>query len=78
MDLDVWDWTLRKLDVDDEALRKLKELAEVKVGELALGYMAANGIVGKVLAKVAQGEQFTGGNPNRFYHGALRESGGET
>ena len=74
MDIDVWDWTLRRLEVDDEALRKLKVLAEVKVGELALGYMMANGIVGKVLDKVSKVEEFTGGSPNRCIMGSVQKA----
>ena len=74
MDLDVWDWTLWKLGVDEGALRKLKVLAEVKVGELALGYMMANGIVGKVLDKVSKVEAFEGGTPNRFIMGCVKKA----
>ena len=74
MDITVWDWTLQSLDADEEALRKLKELAEVKVGDLALGYMMANGIVGKVLDKVSKVEEFTGGTPNRFIMGSVTKA----
>ena len=66
MDVTVWDWTLQRLGADEGALRKLKELAEVKVCELALGYMMANGIIGKVLDKVSKVEEFSGGNPSKF------------
>ena len=74
MDIRVWDWTLQSLDADDEALRKLKVLAEVKVGELALGYMMANGIVGKVLDKVSKCETFDGNNPSKFIMGCVSKS----
>ena len=74
MDISVWDWTLQRLDADDEALRKLKELAEVKVGELALGYMMANGIVGKVLDKVSKQQKFDGGTPSRFIMGSVKKA----
>ena len=42
MEIEVWDWTLRRLDVDQAALDRLHALANVHVGGLALGYMAAN------------------------------------
>ena len=74
MDVTVWDWTLLRLGADEEALRKLKELAEVKVGDLALGYMMANGIVGKVLDKVSKVEAFTDGTPNRFIMGSCKKA----
>ena len=74
MDISVWDWTLQSLDADEGALRKLKELAEVKVGELALGYMMANGVVGKVLDKVSKLEAFDGGTPNRFIMGSVNKA----
>ena len=52
---------------DDCALQeRLHTLADMYVGEVALGYMAANGIISKVLAKFAQVEQFDGNNPLRF------------
>ena len=51
---------------DDCALERLHTLADMYVGEVALGYMAANGIISKVLAKFAQVEQFDGGTPSRF------------
>ena len=74
MDISVWDWTLRRLDADEGSLRKLKELAEEKVGELALGYMMANGIVGKVLDKVSKCETFDGNNPSKFIMGCVSNS----
>ena len=74
MDISVWDWTLQRLDADEGALCKLKELAEVKVGELALGYMMTNGIVGKVLDKVSKHEAFDGGTPNRFIMGSCTKA----
>ena len=74
MDINVWDWTLQALDADDQSLRKLKELAEVKVGELALGYMMANGIVGKVVDKVSKVEHFDGGTPSQFIMGSVMKA----
>ena len=52
----MWDWTLQKLEVDETALNKLHQLADIKIGGLALGYMMANGIVSKVLDKVSKVE----------------------
>ena len=74
MDISVRDWTLQRLDADEEALRKLKELAEVKVDEVAFGYMMANGIVGKVLDKVSKSEAFDGGTPSRFIMGSVKKA----
>ena len=59
---------------DDCALQRLHGLAEMYVGEVALGYMAANGIISKVLSKVAQVEQFEGGNPSRFIMGCCQKA----
>ena len=56
MEIEVWDWTLQTLEVDEQALKKLHELAEIKVGGLAYGYMMANGIISKVLDKVSKVE----------------------
>ena len=51
---------------DDCALQRLHRLAEMYVGEVALGYMAANGIISIVLAKFAQVEHFDGNTPSKF------------
>ena len=72
MDITVWDWTLRRLDADGEALRRLKELSEKKIDGVAIGYMMANGIVGKVLDKISKSEAFDGGNPSRFIMGCVK------
>ena len=56
MEIEVWDWTLQTLEVDETALKKLHELADIKIGGLAYGYMMANGIISKVLDKISKVE----------------------